>query len=190
MNIDNNRNWRFRDELALYVEMNVLCTLYIIHVILYLYFLIIYVSSQLVDLPGLFEVSDVYEHLMPVALDLCEDKVATVRRTAFCAWGSMCSYVSSQGDNKLLLKCISDIKQRFHVSTVWTKRQIFTRLCLQVLLDNVMSEKVFAEQLLYPLLMLSQDKVTNVRITVADTISSYVLKSGKETILDVGHLIQ
>ena len=44
-----------------------------------------------------------------------------------------------------------------------------------------MPEEVFAQHLLCPLLMLSEDKVPNVRITVADTVSTYVLKSGMYT---------
>nr|CAD7442318.1 unnamed protein product [Timema bartmani] len=142
---DNEWNWRFREELA----------------------------EQLLMTVGLFSPMDVRKHLTPLAIALLMDKVAAVRHIALYLVTQLVHHVSI--DTVLMRGLLAELAEQFAHSKRWSRRQTFALLCSRLVSEHVLPEKHFARDILPHLLDLSWDKVPNVRLAVARSLSQDIL---------------
>ncbi|KAK3581114.1 hypothetical protein CHS0354_033907 [Potamilus streckersoni] len=147
MNVDNQRNWRFRLELA----------------------------EQLVLISELFLAREIYEHLLPLGMVLAEDKVAEVRREALRLISGILRRLNASQEEKLMRYLVNQLMGKFAHNQKWSKRQLFVQLCEAILKEESMNCEQFAKELMPSLLKLGQDPVPNVRITVARCMTSYIV---------------
>ncbi|KAJ9584447.1 hypothetical protein L9F63_021201, partial [Diploptera punctata] len=143
---DNEWNWRYREELA----------------------------EQLLEVVSLFAPEDARKHLTPIAISLLLDKVAAVRQVALSLVTELVRHVSSEPN--LLRNVLSELAEWFAHSKRWNRRQTFALLCSHLISKHVLPDEVFANDILPHLLDLSWDSVPNVRLSVARTISTNVMR--------------
>lgn len=65
----------------------------------------------------------------------------------------------------------------------WIRRQTFAFVCAQLIASNAISGDRFSQEMLPNLLKLSTDKVPNVRLAVARTLSRNVVPMGRKYLL-------
>jgi serine/threonine-protein phosphatase 4 regulatory subunit 1 len=157
LKMDNERNWRFREELA----------------------------NQIGHLVVLFSPAEVKEHLSPIALVLLKDKVSAVRQSSvnvhtiiikyllhgypeLCSRGDspLPAYSSEEGASLarvLLAELVEDLARVDR----WTHRQTYALLCHHIFNSLSMDNSQFASDILQNLIDLAWDKVPNVRLVVA-----------------------
>lgn len=83
------------------------------------------------------------------------------------------NHVTSEGP--LLRKLLPQLAQEFANSTRWERRQAFALLCSHLVSGRVLGGDQFAREVMPYLLDLSYDRVPNVRLAVAKTISSDIM---------------
>ncbi|KAM6147567.1 LOW QUALITY PROTEIN: serine/threonine-protein phosphatase 4 regulatory subunit 1-like [Erethizon dorsatum] len=139
---DNNRNWRFRYELA----------------------------EQLILILELYNPSDVYDYLMHIALRLCADKVSEVRWISFKLVVAILQKFYSNSESALGLNFINELIIRFRHCSKWVGRQAFAFICQAVVSEECVPADQFVEHLLPSLLSLKSDPVPNVRVLLAKAL--------------------
>jgi len=146
LKLDNEQNWRFRQELAL----------------------------QLQTVTGLFTAADSAHFLLPLALTLAADRVAAVRLPAFTLVSQIMKQVSEnnwEGSSVMLGPLLVDLTTKFCSGNRWMLRQSYVNICNQLVTDRSLPLEEFAKLLLEPLLALKQDRVPNVRLVLARVIN-------------------
>ncbi|KAL1131127.1 hypothetical protein AAG570_012364 [Ranatra chinensis] len=138
-------NWRFRKELA----------------------------EQLLQALGLFTPADTCHHLTPVAMTLLLDKVANVRKVALHLVTKLVNHLSI--DETLLRGLLAELAEQFAHNSRWNRRQTFALLCARLVAERVLSDELFAKDILPHLLDLSWDRVPNVRLAVARTLATELM---------------
>ncbi|XP_027046333.1 serine/threonine-protein phosphatase 4 regulatory subunit 1-like [Pocillopora damicornis] len=168
---DNNRNWRFRFELA----------------------------EQLMSLCEIYEPKQVLQYICPIAISLATDRVADVRTIAFKLIGILLQRLHSCTEDGPAHKFVCDIINKFAHSPQWTRRQAYAQLCQNLLEENVETGEQFSQEFLPSLLYLLTDPVPNVRLSLARTLSQSVTvlelfkendAEGKEAILSALQRLQ
>ncbi|XP_013373795.1 PREDICTED: serine/threonine-protein phosphatase 4 regulatory subunit 1-like isoform X2 [Chinchilla lanigera] len=139
---DNNRNWRFRYELA----------------------------EQLILILELYNPNDVYDYLMHIALRLCADKVSEVRWISFKLVVAILQKFYSNSASALGLNFINELIIRFRHCSKWVGRQAFAFICQAVVSEQCVPVDQFVEHLLPSLLSLKSDPVPNVRVLLAKAL--------------------
>ena len=140
--MDNDRNWRFRQELAV----------------------------QIGQLIPLYTPEEVKNHLAPIAVILIRDKVAAVRTNAIEAYSFMIQNLLDDENainTGLVRSLLSDLIGELVESDSWIYRQTYASLALTLFLQSSLDQTQFAQDVLPNLLELSKDKVANVRLAVA-----------------------
>jgi len=161
LKMDNERNWRFREELA----------------------------NQIGHLVMLFSPEEVKQHLSPIALVLLKDKVSAVRQSSVNVHTNILKYLlhgpspGSRGSSPipeysledgaslariLLAELVEDLARVDR----WTYRQTYALLCHHIFSSSAMSNEQFGTEILHNLLDLAWDEVPNVRIVVARALHS------------------
>jgi len=142
LKMDNDRNWRFRLELC----------------------------NQVSALVPLCSSEEVLAHLAPLCLLLVNDRVSEVRRTAAKVTASLLAHLSRAGEagvGGLAMALVSVLARDNH----WARRQTFVLLC-----GALQSEEgglaVLTSKLMPPLLLLADDPVPNVRLSLASLLHS------------------
>lgn len=79
----------------------------------------------------------------------------------------------------LLRGLLGDLAEWFAHSKRWSQRQTFALLCSQLVTKRVLSEELFACDVLPHLLDLSWDSVPNVRLSVARTVATNIMAQGE-----------
>ncbi|XP_059352388.1 serine/threonine-protein phosphatase 4 regulatory subunit 1-like isoform X1 [Daphnia carinata] len=147
LKLDNEQNWRFRQELAL----------------------------QLQSVVGLFSPADSAQSILPLALTLASDRVAAVRLPAFTLVSQIMKQVSenswAEDAESMLTPLLADLTTRFCSGNRWMLRQSYVNICNQLVTDRALPLEEFAKLLLAPLLALKQDRVPNVRLVLARVIN-------------------
>ncbi|XP_061429123.1 serine/threonine-protein phosphatase 4 regulatory subunit 1 [Lethenteron reissneri] len=143
---DNTRNWRFRYDLA----------------------------EQLILLLGLYASKDVFDHLCPIAFQLCSDKVAEVRWISYKLVSEIVRKLSSS--RELLQLFLEQIISKFLAGSKWNSRQTFAYICQAIAEEDCLAWEDFGLLLLPRLLELVPDPVPNVRILLAKTLRQAVLE--------------
>ena len=136
--MDNERNWRFRLELTEQL-------------------------GQLVVL-SLFSASDIREYLAPMATQLVQDKVSSVRVAATTVLSDMLFKLHSLGHPILATSLASSLVEVLGRSPHWAKRQTYAVLCGAMIRQagdsaGAFSPANFSSELLPHLLDLAWDKV-------------------------------
>ncbi|XP_017792094.1 PREDICTED: serine/threonine-protein phosphatase 4 regulatory subunit 1-like isoform X3 [Habropoda laboriosa] len=148
---DNESNWRFREDLA----------------------------TQLLEIVNLFGPVDVERHIVPLSLKLLRDKVAAVRHVALSLVTQIVAHLSD--NERLVAALFQELKYSLAVNgTKWIRRQTFALICAKLISSNAISGDRFSQEMLPNLLKLSSDKVPNVRLAVARTLSKNVVSMGPE----------
>ncbi|CAG5082402.1 Similar to Ppp4r1: Serine/threonine-protein phosphatase 4 regulatory subunit 1 (Rattus norvegicus), partial [Cotesia congregata] len=146
LSIDNDGNWRFREEVA----------------------------CRLLEAVTLYTPQDVAKHIAPLSFPLLVDKVAAVRQMALELVTQIVSYLSS--DETLVTTIIQQLEEMLTAnSSRWTCRQTFALLCASLISKDAISGERFANELLPSLLELSTDVVPNVRLAVVRTLTTQVV---------------
>ncbi|XP_068170608.1 serine/threonine-protein phosphatase 4 regulatory subunit 1 [Antennarius striatus] len=145
---DNNRNWRFRYELA----------------------------EQLILIIELYSHYDVYDYLRQIALTLCSDKVSEVRWISYKLVVEILQKLYTCGADDLGLNFINELTVRFCHCPKWVGRQAFAFICQAVVEEDCMPMDQFSQHLLPSLLSLSSDPVANVRVLVAKALRQSIME--------------
>ena len=143
LKMDNDRNWRFRREL----------------------------SDQLEKLIPLYSPAEIEEFVSPIAMVLVHDKVASVRRSAVNVIAAIVSSLAGSEQPELSVNLIHLVVDSLAAESLWVHRQTFASLCWRFLQSGATDYETFAAELMPSLLELSGDKVPNVRLAVARTLS-------------------
>ncbi|XP_063951520.1 serine/threonine-protein phosphatase 4 regulatory subunit 1-like isoform X1 [Lytechinus pictus] len=144
---DNQRNWRFRLELA----------------------------EQLILLCDLYDPSDVCDNILPIATKLAGDRVADVRFTSYKLLSVIAKIIMSSNNGDLRKTFVQEIVINYAQSPRWAHRQAFCHLCQRLLQDQSVEPNIFAVEFLPSLLHLEEDPIPNVRLTLARTLTEYIL---------------
>jgi serine/threonine-protein phosphatase 4 regulatory subunit 1 len=145
LKMDNERNWRFRQELA----------------------------EQIGHLVMLFTPQEVKDYLAPIALVLIKDKVSAVRLSSVNVHTAIIQYLlhdtSSTEDGPSLARVLlAELVEDLARVDRWTHRQTYALLCLHIFnTSTTMEDSQYASLILPNLLDLANDKVPNVRLAVA-----------------------
>ncbi|XP_043493871.1 serine/threonine-protein phosphatase 4 regulatory subunit 1-like isoform X2 [Polistes fuscatus] len=146
---DNEWNWRFRKEFA----------------------------TQLLEVVTLFNANDVAKHIAPLSLKLLVDKVAAVRQIALTLVTRIVCHLST--DEPLAVALIQELRETLAMNAdKWVLRQTYALLCAQLIVGRAISGEKFVKEMLPGLVNLSWDKVPNVRLAVARTLSQNVITMG------------
>ncbi|XP_025023036.1 serine/threonine-protein phosphatase 4 regulatory subunit 1 isoform X2 [Python bivittatus] len=145
---DNSRNWRFRAELA----------------------------EQLILLLDLYSPRDVYDYLRPIALNLCADKVSSVRWISYKLVSEMVKKLYNTPTPTFVIDLMNELIERFCRCPKWSGRQAFVFICQTIIEDDCLPMDHFAEYLLPHLLHLASDRVPNVRVLLAKTLRQTLLE--------------
>ncbi|KAJ7338685.1 hypothetical protein JRQ81_012587 [Phrynocephalus forsythii] len=145
---DNSRNWRFRAELA----------------------------EQLILLLDLYSARDIYDYLRPVALNLCADKVSSVRWISYKLVSEMVKKLYNDPTPTFAIDLMNELVERFCRCLKWSGRQTFVFICQTIIEDDSLPMDQFAEYLLPHLLHLASDRVPNVRVLLAKTLRQTLLE--------------
>jgi len=140
LKMDNERNWRFRLEL----------------------------TEQLGILVPIFSADQLTEHLAPIAITLVQDKVAAVRKIATQVLSVMLGSLQSAGELELCRSTVASLVSCLATSSHWTRRQTYAQLVGQLL--TALPWQEVSSHLLPHLLNLTEDRVPNVRLQVANVI--------------------
>jgi serine/threonine-protein phosphatase 4 regulatory subunit 1 len=168
VNIDNIRNWRYRQDVAV----------------------------QLQSLFDLFSMSEIHEFIVPLVLHhLASDQVAQVRRSAVEVLSSLFWRLLVADERQRLAELMAEFVRRFAQNNRWLYRQLFVVLCNSILHRagavsdrNVPSASVMTMlNLLMPRLIAAHtDVVPNVRIAVAKCFASHFVRSSQFTDEELG----
>jgi len=141
--MDNDRNWRFRQELAV----------------------------QMGQLIPLYTAEEVKNHLAPIAVVLIRDKVAAVRTSAVGVHSVMVKTLLEEDQSSGLVRVLlADLISELVKSDSWIHRQTYATLALTLFLESSLDHTQFAQDVLPNLMELAEDKVPNVRLVVARTL--------------------
>ncbi|XP_036856960.2 serine/threonine-protein phosphatase 4 regulatory subunit 1 isoform X6 [Manis javanica] len=145
---DNSRNWRFRAELA----------------------------EQLILLLELYSPRDVYDYLRPIALNLCADKVSSVRWISYKLVSEMVKKLHMATPPTFGVDLVNELVENFGRCPKWSGRQAFVFVCQTVIEDDCLPMDQFAMRLMPQLLTLANDRVPNVRVLLAKTLRQTLLE--------------
>lgn len=149
--LDNNYNWRFRVEFI----------------------------KQFISLVTLYEKPKQFSQLIiPMIFSLLEDPVAEVRKNTIPLLTITIQHLHDSSKklfstNKLKETILDQIYFKLYLSRKWTFRQLFILVCDNLVLNSAVPFKTFKEKLFSPLLSLCEDKVNNVRLTLARILSNF-----------------
>lgn len=79
----------------------------------------------------------------------------------------------------LLRGLLAELAEQSAHSSRWNRRQTFALLCSRLISERVLSDEMFACDVLPHLLDLSWDPVPNVRLAVARTLASDIMQHRK-----------
>ncbi|OCT74606.1 hypothetical protein XELAEV_18033591mg [Xenopus laevis] len=145
---DNVRNWRFRAELA----------------------------EQLILLLELYSARDIYDYLLPIAVNLCGDKISSVRWISYKLVSEMVKTLYQASSTVLLLDLLNKLVEQFCQSLKWSGRQTFVFICQALIEDDCLPMDQFAIHVMPHLLHLASDRVPNVRVLLAKTLKQTLLE--------------
>lgn len=139
LKMDNERNWRFRLELA----------------------------EQIALLVDLFPHADVFHHLAPIAKVLIKDKVAAVRLSSVEVHTTIVRFLQNSDNPSLLRVLLAELVGDLATAERWIHRQTYATLSHRMFIKGVIGHSQFGQDVLPHLLELAWDKVPNVRLVVA-----------------------
>lgn len=142
LKMDNDRNWRFRQELA----------------------------DQLGYLVPLFSPQEVKDYLSPIAIVLVRDKVSAVRHSAVAVHIEMVRTLLSSDNPELAKNLLSNLVSQLANAGRWVHRQTFAVFTQKLFEDASLDHEKVSNEILTPMLDLAWDNVPNVRLAVAKAV--------------------
>ncbi|CAF0880913.1 unnamed protein product [Brachionus calyciflorus] len=148
LKMDNQRNWRFRNELG--IQISKFCELY--------------------------PPDCLAEFVQPVTFTLALDKIAEVRVTAVKALVEVLRQFELKKRQDYRRNFIDDVIRTFANSNKWTFRQLYVVLCEQILSTKAFNDfELFTRDFLPKLLQYRNERVPNIRVLVARVLSTYII---------------
>ena len=128
-------------------------------------------AKQLNLLAIIFPPETTRERIIPLALGLCKDNVASVRTQAARYMGHFINRMLQTNAEayKDLIETIISLAD----ATLFSNRQLFVLICDSV--TSIVDHSVFERELLPKLLELSKDRIPNVRVLVAKVLTNSFL---------------
>jgi len=120
-------------------------------------------ARQIAKFSQIYEVDDVVEVLVPIALRLCRDPVASVRKAAVGQIGSLIQHLDHGREQCIEGVCALALSSSCH------DRKIFASMC-ESLVDQVDAE-LLEKHFLSHILNLASDRVPNVRFSMARVLA-------------------
>lgn len=87
-------------------------------------------------------------------------------------------------NDRLLTHMFQRLRYSLGLFARWIERQMFAFVCAQLISSNAISGDRFSQEMLPFLLKLSTDKVPNVRLAVARTLSKNIIPMGRKYLFD------
>ena len=122
------------------------------------------IASQIDKLTEIYEQDSIFSYIMPITMKLCNDIVSSVRQTA--AQKAYVLVLSLQS-HEIYFDCVVQSIIGFSLSSRFNQRQTFVQMC-QTLMQ---SEDLFKKHFLGAFQSLSDDKIINVRIAIAQCLA-------------------
>ncbi|KAM3146855.1 hypothetical protein pb186bvf_001009 [Paramecium bursaria] len=143
------------------------------------------IANQLQQIVQLYQTDTIFQIIVPITLKLCNDIVSVVRKKASKQIHFVLnSFLKNDEYSKTYYQCFVENIKAFAISNRYNQRQAFAYMC-----QNLMLSPSFEELFLQNLIDLSQDKVRNVRFSVAEVVSKHIKKnrlySKHHAILDI-----
>uniref|UniRef100_A0A7N5JME1 Protein phosphatase 4 regulatory subunit 1 n=1 Tax=Ailuropoda melanoleuca TaxID=9646 RepID=A0A7N5JME1_AILME len=132
--------------------------------------------GQLILLLELYSPRDVYDYLRPIALNLCADKVSSVRWISYKLVSEMVKKLHMATPPTFGVDLINELVENFGRCPKWSGRQAFVFVCQTVIEDDCLPMDQFAVHLMPHLLTLANDRVPNVRVLLAKTLRQTLLE--------------
>ncbi|KAL4508405.1 hypothetical protein ABPG72_003709 [Tetrahymena utriculariae] len=134
------------------------------------------IAKQIDELTLMFNSETVFRYIMPISFKLCNDTVAIVREEAAKKVHSILLQLLSEKaeTSEIFFECVVNNIKAFSISNRFNQRQTFVLMCNQLM----MYDKIFKEYFMDAFEALSKDKVVNVRISLAHTVSHHIKQNG------------
>ena len=154
-----------------------------------------FIFSQLYQLTSLFSSVDIGDHISPLAFGMSIDKVADVRHAAinavrltkfdrmkekfrlFQLSGCYSKFHSENAENQMEI-FLDDSHRIFASSTDWKLRQAYVTLCQSIYELHQDTPDQYALRFLPKLLLLKEDPVVNVRLSLGTFIYQHLVNNG------------
>merc|ERR1719373_213455 len=124
-------------------------------------------ASQLIQIMSLYSPDTVYEQIIPLAFQLCDDKMNDVRYEAIKSVPSLVKFMKENGNDQQYQDTLKKTRGLAKNRT-YARRQLYVELCRHAL--TVLDNETFEKELLPSLLQFTKDPVANVRLPLARII--------------------
>ncbi|EGR27934.1 protein phosphatase 4 regulatory subunit 1, putative [Ichthyophthirius multifiliis] len=133
------------------------------------------IARQIDLLAQMFNSETVFRYIMPISFKLCNDTVSLVREEAAKKMHSiLISLQKDQQTQEIYLICIVNNIKAFQMSSRFNQRQTFILICNQLM----MHPEIFNMYFMHIFQEMVNDKVVNVRITLAEAVSQHIKQRG------------
>jgi len=129
-------------------------------------------ASQLIQIMSLYSPDTVYEQIIPLAFQLCDDKMNDVRYEAIKSIPHLLKFMKDKGNDQQYQDTLKKTRNLAKNRT-YAKRQLYVELCRHAL--EVLDRESFEAELLPSLLLFTKDPVSNVRLPLARIIKEALL---------------
>merc|ERR1719208_145624 len=124
-------------------------------------------ASQLSQIMTLYKADTVSEQIIPLAFQLCDDKMNDVRYEAIKSVPSLVKFMKENGNDQQYQDTLKKTRGLAKNRT-YARRQLYVELCRHAL--TVLDNETFEKELLPSLLQFTKDPVANVRLPLARII--------------------
>merc|ERR1719208_366584 len=124
-------------------------------------------ASQLIQIMTLYKADTVSEQIIPLAFQLCDDKMNDVRYEAIKAVPHLVKFMQTYGNDQQYQDTLKKTRGLAKNRT-YARRQLYVELCRHAL--TVLDNETFEKELLPSLLQFTKDPVANVRLPLARII--------------------
>jgi hypothetical protein len=121
-------------------------------------------AKQLIKIMELYGPDTVSEQIIPLAFQLCDDKMCDVRNEAIKSIPHFMKFMKENGNEQQYADTLKRTKNLASNRT-YAKRQLYVQLCQHGL--DVLDAETYEQELLEHLLSFHKDPVPNVRLMVA-----------------------
>jgi len=124
-------------------------------------------ASQLTQIMTLYKADTVSEQIIPLAFQLCDDKMNDVRYEAIKSVPNLVKFMKENGNDQQYQDTLKKTRGLAKNRT-YARRQLYVELCRHAL--TVLDNETFEKELLPSLLQFTKDPVANVRLPLARII--------------------
>merc|ERR1719204_3102550 len=129
-------------------------------------------AEQLIQIMDLYKPDTVSEQIIPLAFQLCDDKMNDVRYEAIKSVPNLVKFMKENGNDQQYQDTLKKTRGLAKNRT-YARRQLYVELCRHAL--TVLDNETFEKELLPSLLKFTKDPVKNVRLPLAKIIKDLLL---------------